>query len=220
MKKVSCLLILAALLVFISGCTINASKESLVKSKYSIDQFKSLFSDFAKEHDIKEIDINIEAFHDITPENVFKETKAQIFKNGKNSQSYLLYEGKLYNLGRSFGGYGIVDIVTCDFDKDGKKELIYTYSWGSGIHRSCIGHFDLLQKREVELDISTGQPLDFIKEDLAFNKVLDTSIEVYTAVVKTENGDFTKIPLEKDKLFGTIKAIKNKPVFEKVEKKS
>lgn len=155
----------------------------------------------------------IDAFRDITPENVFKETGCQIFKSKETCEAFLLYEGNLYILGKGFGGFGIVNVETSDFDGNGEKELLYTYSWGSGIHRSCFGYFDLSKKCEAEIAIYGEKELGFIQEELLINKISNTKFKIYKATPTIENGDFTKISLKKDMLFGEIKAVKNKPTL-------
>lgn len=201
------------LLVTLFGCSNKKIEQPSAWKRQDLQEFKTIFSDFAKKQNIKESYIEIDAFHDITTENVFKETGCQIFTNGKTCESYLLYEENLYTLGIGFGGVGIVDIVTCDFDDNGKKELLYTYSWGSGLHRSCIGYFDLSKKSQVELDISSSLPLGYIKDELVFNKASDMEFQVYTATVTINNGDFANLSFIKDKLFGEIKEVEKKPVF-------
>lgn len=213
MKKIVFFLIVVTLATTLFGCTDKKIEQSSGWKKQDIGEFQSIFSDYAKKQNITQSSIEMDAFHDITPENVFKETGCQIFKNGKTCESYLLYEGTLYTLGTGFGGLGIVDIITCDLDDNGKKELLYSYSWGSGIHRSCFGYFDLSHKRQAEVGISSAQSLGFIQEELVFKKVSDTRFEVYTATVTIEGGDFTKLSFEKDRLFGEIKAVDNKPLF-------
>lgn len=178
-----------------------------------MQEFSSIFKDFAKQHNIIVSSKQMESFDDITPEYVFNETGCQIFKNGSTCESYLLYEGNLYGLGIGFGGFGIVDIETCDFDDNDIKDLIYTYSWGSGIHRSCFGYFDLSKKSEREIDISSAESLGFIEEELVLEKASDNKFMVYTANVIDDIGDFTKLSLEKNRLFGEIKAVENKPVL-------
>jgi hypothetical protein len=195
------------------GCTDKRIEQYSDWKKVDVQEFEYIFNDFAKKQNVVESTIGIDAFHDITPQNVFNETGCQIFKNGKTCDSYLLYEGKLYTLGTGFGGLGIVDIATCDFDNNGKKELLYTYSWGSGIHRSCFGYFDLSRKCETKFDISSAQSLGFIQEELIFKKISDTQFEVYTSSATIESGDFTKLSFKKDKLFGEIKAVESKPVL-------
>ena len=207
------LLIIVTLLGALFGCTDNKVKQSPDGGEKDIQEFESIFIDFAKVQNITLSSEEMDAFNDITPQNVFKETGCQIFKNGKTCESYLLCEGNLYTLGTGFGGLGIVDIVTCNFNDNGKKGLLYTYSWGSGIHRSSFGFFDLSKKCGEPVDISSAKSLGFIQEDLAFKKVSDTRFEVYTADVTIDDGDFTKLSVKKDKLFGEIKAVENKPVL-------
>lgn len=212
LKKIIFLLIIVTLLVTLFGCTDKKIEQSSNWKKQNIREFESIFCDFVKKYNIT-YSLNMDAFRDIQPQNIFKETGCQIFKNGKTCESYLLYEGNLYTLGIGFGGLGIVDIVTADFDENGKKELLYTYSWGSGLHRSCFGYFDLSKKYEAEVDISSAQSLGFIQEELVLKKVSDTQFEVFTATVTIEGGDFSKLTYKKDRLFGKIKAVDNKPVL-------
>jgi hypothetical protein len=117
------------LLVTLWGCSDKKMDQSSEVKRQDPLEFKAICSDFAKKQNITESSLEMDAFYDITPQNVFKETGCQIFKNGKNCESYLLYEGNLYILGIGGGGLGIVEITTCDFDDNGKKELLYTYSF-------------------------------------------------------------------------------------------
>ena len=44
-------------------------------------------------------------------------------------------------LGTAFGGQGITSLVVSDLDLDGQAELLFVYSFGSGIHQSRIGMY-------------------------------------------------------------------------------
>lgn len=213
MKKIIILLVTFSLLVTLFGCVSKKIEQFSEQQKQDIQEFRSVFSDFAKKHNIIVSSKEMDSFDDITPEYVFNETGCQIFKNGSTCEAYLLCEGALYGLGIGFGGLGIVDIETCDFDDNDLKDLLYTYSWGSGIHRSCLGYFDLSKKSEGEIDISLAKSLGFIEEELILEKVFDNKFMVYTANVIIDGGDFTKLSLEKDRLLGEIKAVENKPVL-------
>lgn len=37
-------------------------------------------------------------------------------------------------------------MALADLDKNGEYELYYTFSWGSGIHRSQVGYFEPIRK--------------------------------------------------------------------------
>ncbi|MFA7673302.1 MAG: hypothetical protein WCY62_05565 [Clostridia bacterium] len=83
-----------------------------------------------------------DACYNITPECISDTTEYVVFKFDQSCESFLLYKGKVYEMGLSFGGYGVIDMVTSDLNKDLQEELYFTYSWGSGIHRSLAGCFD------------------------------------------------------------------------------
>ena len=71
-----------------------------------------------------------EDYFDITPLELNNEIGCQIFKNSQWCDSYLVYSGSVYPLGMCGGGLGVVDIKTCDFDENGKKDILFTYSMG------------------------------------------------------------------------------------------
>jgi hypothetical protein len=52
--------------------------------------------------------------------------------------SLLVGHGKVQRLGESFGGSGVMSACLADLDGDGTDELVYSFSWGSGIHRSHV----------------------------------------------------------------------------------
>ena len=82
--------------------------------------------------------------------NIFKlDLSFNILKLDQSCCSYLMYEDKIYSLESSFGGYGTTSFAVADINKDGLKELYFTYSWGSGIHRSQIGYFDPATKEVI-----------------------------------------------------------------------
>ena len=89
--------------------------------------------------------------YDITPQEIGKDTGYRIFKFDTSCASYLLYENEIYPLGAWFGGLGVVSMEATDLNQDGKAELYYTYSFGSGLHRSCAGYFDPVHKQSIVL---------------------------------------------------------------------
>ena len=54
-------------------------------------------------------------------------------------ESFLVRRGRVHSFCGGFGGHGIQSACVTDLDSDGEPELTYTYSWGSGIHRSLVG---------------------------------------------------------------------------------
>lgn len=74
---------------------------------------------------------------EITTDQVFQELGCQVFKDG-DFEAYVIRDNKVTHIGMGFGGLGVTSIYTADLNKDGRLELVYTYSWGSGLHRSHI----------------------------------------------------------------------------------
>ncbi|KUO53013.1 MAG: hypothetical protein APF76_12605 [Desulfitibacter sp. BRH_c19] len=159
-----------------------------IKKQYSIEDFNELYTEYLKLNNIdiktsaeddktgmsKEDQLKYYTISDITPENVKKEIGCQIFKVNYTCESYVIYKGEFFPIGFGFGGYGVVTLTTCDFDEDGQKDLIYTFSWGSGLHRSHIGIFDFSEKKETWLDFVQ------LNEDIVLEKLSDSIFNVYT----------------------------------------
>jgi hypothetical protein len=161
------------------------------KKSYSIEDFKALLNGFDKLNNIKKresiendntgmSEADIQKYYriiEITPEKVKKEIGCQIFRINNSSDTFVVYKSKVYRIGFGFGGHGVVSIESCDFDGDKKKDLIYTFSWGSGMHRSHIGVLNLSNNREEWLDFMQ------LNEDVVLNKVSDDNFKVDIAKV-------------------------------------
>ncbi len=83
-------------------------------------------------------------------------TEYHVVKDSSSGASFLLYQGNTYQLGEYFGGYGVLDLETADLNGDGREELYFTYSWGSGMTRSQFGCFDPAQKAVCCPETSLG----------------------------------------------------------------
>ena len=79
---------------------------------------------------------------------------------------FIYHNGKVIPFGTHFGGFGLTSASMHDGD------LFYTYSWGSGIHRSHIGRVSL-KSGQLEISDSGG----FIDYEL----FIDSSNTVYDA---------------------------------------
>jgi len=131
----------------------------IIGSKEGVDALFELIDD--KKQDLDSINYGYEFSYDtvynITPPDVADGMDCQIFKCSTSCLSILVYNGGIYELGISFGGYGVVDMLLYDYTGDGVPELLYTYSWGSGIHRSCSAYFDFTVNMSVPLDYTAGE---------------------------------------------------------------
>ena len=173
-----------------------------IKKKYSVTDFKNIYKEYLRFHNE-----NLETFlkkdeeredykiHDITPADVKKELNCQIFKVNNNCESYLIYKGELFKIGIGFGGFGVTDLKVCNFDGNGQKDLIYIFSWGSGLHRSQIGIFDFSKKKETYLNFVQKM------EDLQLEKISNSKFNIYSTELTSKD---SKLVFIKKKLLAKI----------------
>jgi len=130
----------------------------------------------------------------ITPPDVAEGMDCQIFKCSTSCLSILVYNGGIYELGIGLGGYGVVDMLLYDYTGDGVPDLIYTYSWGSGIHRSCAAYFDFTINTSVPLDYTAGE------EEMMLVSNENGGISLYEATLKSDSDEtgFTDYSLHAD----------------------
>ena len=188
------------------------------KESYSVEDFKLLHSEYLKLNNMelltspendktemsKESRLKYYTIDDITPKNIKEEIGCQIFKVNYTCETYIVNKSKVYAIGLGFGGFGVVNIESCDLDYDGHKDLIYTFSWGSGLHRSHIGIFNLAKEKEEWLDFQQ------MNEDIVLEKVSDTNFKVYIAKVSSENLDFIHLELSKQEQVAVVKNVDGK----------
>jgi len=127
---------------------------------------------------------------EITPDEVFKRLNCQVFQvtdGVAQCASYLIRRGKVYPLGQSFGGSGVMSMCVADLDKDSKPELIYSFSFGSGIHRShvalCILQPDGIEEAQV--------PFAYRDGDIFVKKTDDCNVSVEVGAFSQEFGKWT-----------------------------
>ena len=87
--------------------------------------------------------------YNVTPREIAGQYGFEIFKFDQSCAGYLLCGGQIHPLGEWFGGNGLVTFAVADLNGDRTAELYFTYSWGSGMHRSMVGYFDLAADEPV-----------------------------------------------------------------------
>lgn len=96
--------------------------------------------------------ISICPLRDVSSEEIRTETGCRIFTDDAFGGLFYLADGeRCSELGLSFGGYGLCSAVPWDYDENGTVDLLYTYSWGSGMHRSILALFDRTKWEEQDL---------------------------------------------------------------------
>ena len=147
------------------------SVSSLIRS-YSLSTIPNLNPDFqltVTEYDVKDLydSLGVQVFYAD-----FLSQDGTWFRSG----GYLYRNGTVTLFSDSFGGWGLMSGVVV------KRTFYYTYSWGSGIHRSHVGCIFLNGDSLVFLD--TG---GFMNVDLFVSNCASDSICVYTGAYKSFN---------------------------------
>jgi hypothetical protein len=93
-------------------------------------------------------DLNPDAslsLQELTTDMIWDALSIQVFKSTSDlvpNQAYILTaRGDVIPMGESFGGPGVTDMLVVDMDRDEEPELVFAYTWGSGISRTCLGAY-------------------------------------------------------------------------------
>lgn len=127
-----------------------------------------------------------DACYNITPDFIAENSDYRVFKFSQSCASFVLYDGKAYQLGEFLGGTGADSFALADLDGDGAYELYFTFSWGSGFHRSQVGHFDPAAKAVTVFDAA------FFNEDCMLTLGANKTLEVRRADISygADDGEF------------------------------
>lgn len=109
-----------------------------------------------------------------------------------------MFDNDIYLLGKCFGGYGITSMALADLDGDYQYEFYFTFSWGSGIHRSQIGYFNPVTKKVIVFDYSL-----FFK-DMMLTTNRDGDLLVNEADIEIYGVSFVDFTIKSTKLIGNI----------------
>jgi len=243
MKKPVCLVLIFFMMTLLCACssggeqttaaagqtTTSAVKAQVVSSaisKDSVHAFMEVLKEKQKQGFIAQYPFSADLCYNVTPDGIKEETGGEIFKFGDSGQTFLLLEGHVYELGVSFGGYGLMSAVPCDFDGDGNKDIVYTYSWGSGIHRSHLAVFNTRTKESAEL-YNTLDKNDLSKSglDIIVSAVPSSSSDsgapfdyiVETVTVTVRDGNFAALQFTLTGTLGSVKSADGVPVFVKTQ---
>lgn len=63
----------------------------------------------------------------------------QVTEGVRQFDTFVIADGIVYPIGIGFGGMGVHTHLVTDLDQDGAAELVYAFSYGSGVHQSQVG---------------------------------------------------------------------------------
>jgi hypothetical protein len=189
-KTIICLMILSMCILF--GCNMEEKTSNISQN----------ISDINTDNSGSE---KQEEYFDITPQAILDEIGCQIFKSNMTCASYVLYEGEKYSISNFFGGWGIVDMQVCDFNGDGQADILYTSSWGSGMHRWEIGLFNFTDMTD-EMLYSSLVMTENGMGDIVFEKTAENEFDIYSIsfdISEAENA-FIDFRYSKEELIGKV----------------
>ncbi|MGN0557689.1 MAG: hypothetical protein ACI4IV_07570 [Acutalibacteraceae bacterium] len=190
-------------------------------SKDYVDEFLAAVGEMKGDRLLSGVEINKDNCYNVTPEQVAEETNIRIFKCSDSAASFAMVDGAVAELCASFGGYGFVNAVPCDFDNNGVTDLLVASSWGSGLHRSEISVFnaETLQSTviydsfhsddpAVDLIVSERSPISLVMGNFP------SIYTVYTAKIEVNNDNFADLSCVSTAVVGTVSSENGSAVFE------
>jgi hypothetical protein len=101
-------------------------------------------------------------------------------------ETFLAYDGTVVKLGTAVGGQGITSLRVSDLDGDGTAELLFTYSFGSGIHQSRIGMYApaYAEDRVFEAETAYLGDVGLVREDMSHVAVRLVEADDETSILR------------------------------------
>ena len=165
-------------------------KATISGTQDGVENFLSLQQDFKSGYDT-------DTCYNITPVYIRQSSDYLVFKYDTSSASFLLYEDKVYPLGKWFGGCGLTSMALSDLNSDQKPELYFTYSFGSGLHRSNTAYFDPAAKKVVVFDYT------HLNKDMMITENNDGGLSLYNAAIN-KMVSFANFEIEKKDFISDI----------------
>ncbi|SFS66919.1 hypothetical protein [Paenibacillus sp. BC26] len=176
-KLIKTLFIQLAFCFLFSACDSNHTTIEDAKEKISIEQAKKLI---LATPDLSQSSIPDIELIEITPSAIWDQTNCQLYKivdDVKNSETFIVVNQKAVHIGNGFGGFGLTSAVPYDVNKDGFRDIVYAYSWGSGIHRSVISWIDIKSFTEHPIEDRPDRAIS--RADALILKIENNEVVVY-----------------------------------------
>jgi len=112
---------------------------------------------------------------EITTAEIWERLHVQVFRITDGiygDQDCLIQDRRVSALGIGLGGFGVTSMCVADLAGDGGAELVFSYSWGSGVHRSLVGVWAVGSPRVDAPEVLWND------EDLSLVKVDDRHVRV------------------------------------------
>lgn len=211
MKK-SIIYLLFLIVFILSACSTIADSDDAELSvlapetEMTITSCKTQVSEFVSENKNFTSSEDKDECYNITPDFISDHSEYAVFKYDTSTESYIMYNGEVYSIGSCFGGFGITSMALADINMDGQYELYYTFSWGSGMHRSQIGYFDPVSREVTIFDYSYYYSFIDHSSVLSSEMILTVNASgdlcVNSAIIDMDS--FVDFSIKAQELIGTI----------------
>jgi len=180
-------------------------KATIFGTQDGVSEFLALQQDFKSGY-------NTDTCYNITPDSIRESSDYLVFKYDTSCASFLLYDGIVYPLGEWFGGFGVTSMALADLNGDQKPELYFTYSWGSGLHRSHAAYFDPVAKKVVIFDYT------HLNKDMIITENEEGGLSLYNAATNKMDS-FVNFTIEKEEFIADIVCVNGQISFNPVSNK-
>ena len=160
MRK-SSICLLFSIVFMLSACSTTADSENTPlavcapEAELTITSSKEQVSGFIPKNKNLIFSFDEDECYNITPDFIADNSEFTIFKYDTSRETFIMYDGEVYNIGNCFGFDGITSMALADINMDNQYELYYTFTSGSGMPYSQIGYFDPVSKEDTIFDFVT-----------------------------------------------------------------
>lgn len=209
-KKKTLILLSMPFLLLAASCSYDSNDEVSEKTQFSYTKndvagFYALLKEKSKDLSPMLLEGNC---YNVTTSNLGR-LGIGLFKFKDECDTFLQCGEVLCYFAVGFGGYGFINAVTCDFDNNGVSDILYTYSYGSGIHRSVVAVFNMTTFAVTTLFSTMDDDWpekDSRMADLTLEKKVEDGKSIYETCISKigfEDG-FLAVSAVKEKLAMTI----------------
>jgi len=117
---------------------------------------------------------------ELTTADVWDRLHAQVFavtSGVREDQAFVIRDRRIFWLGGGLGGWGVMSMCVADLDGSGQPKLVFSYPWGSGVHRSIVavwtGGASWIDAKPVLRDYDLSlERIDDMHVDVAYGEFL------------------------------------------------
>jgi hypothetical protein len=124
--------------------TTGACAPQTVEVKISAKSASQRIEAFARSANPDLADTVTFPLEETTTEETWQALQIQVFRVKEGiyeNETFIINQDKVIQMGTAFGGQGVNSMVTSDLNGNGDVELLFTYSFGSGIHRTRMAAY-------------------------------------------------------------------------------